>query len=106
MDPAGAPQSHCKPVVHPSNPNEYSATTHGTAEGEIRGVIPVKLEAADGTAVESVAEVPLKLKSGLFWSQVVSVLLYNVECWPMRKNNIDAAEGFIYRCLCHVTRVA
>ena len=28
VDPAGTPQSHCKPVVHPSNVTEYSATTH------------------------------------------------------------------------------
>ena len=28
--------------------------------------------------------VPLKLKSGLFLSLVVHVLLYNAECWSMR----------------------
>ena len=98
----------------------------------------MKLEAADGTAVEPVAEfvyldcnitragdatrmgrrrigmagavfatldkvwdssiVPLKLKSGLFRSLVASVLLYNAECWPMRKNNTDAVEGFTAVC--------
>ena len=47
----------------------------------------------------------LKPKSGLFLSLVVSVLLYNAECWLMRKINIDAVEGFIYRCLCRVTRI-
>ena len=26
------------------------------------------------------------------------MLLYNAECWPMRKDNTDAVEGFIYRC--------
>ena len=49
--------------------------------------------------------VPSKLKSGLFRSLVVSVLLCNAECWPMRKNNIDTVEGFIYRCLRRVTRI-
>ena len=115
-------------------------------KGEIRGVNPVILEAADGTAVEPVAEfvylgsnitragdvmkevrrrigmagavlatlgkvwdssiVPMKLKSGLFRALMVSELLHNVECWPMRKNNADAVEGFTYRCLRRVTRVA
>ena len=49
--------------------------------------------------------VPLKLKSGLFRSLVVSVLLSNAECWPMRKNNTDDVEGFLYRCLRRVTRL-
>ena len=108
-------------------------------------MIPVKLEAADGTAVEPLAEfvyldsnitrdgdatkevnrrigmagavfatlgnvwdsstVSLKPKSVLFLSLVVSVLLYKAECWPMRKINIDAVEGFFYRCLCRVTSI-
>ena len=50
--------------------------------------------------------VPLKPKSGLFQSLVVSVLLYNAECWPMHKNNTDAVEGFTYRCLRRVIRIA
>ena len=50
--------------------------------------------------------VALKLKSGLFWSLVVPVLLCNAECWPMLKNNTDAVKGFIYRCcLRRVTRI-
>ena len=105
----------------------------------------MKLEAADDTAVEPVAEfvylgskitrdgeatkevrrrigmagavfatqgkawdssiVPLKLQSGLFLSVVVSVLLCNAEYRPMHKNNTDAVEGFIYRCLRRVTRI-
>ena len=49
--------------------------------------------------------VGLKLKSGLFRSLVMSVLLYNAECWPMCKNNTDAVEGFIYSCLSRVARL-
>ena len=34
MDPAGAPQSRCKPVMHSGNSNAYSATTQaGQGEG-------------------------------------------------------------------------
>ena len=105
----------------------------------------MKLEAADGTAVKSVAEfvylgsnitrdrdatkevrrrigmagavfatlgkvwdssiVPLKLKSGLFRSLAMSVLLHNAECCPTRKNNTYAVEGFIYCCLRCVARI-
>ena len=38
-------------------------------------------------------------------SLVVFAMPYNAECWPMRKNNTDALEGFIYRCLRRVTRL-
>ena len=48
---------------------------------------------------------PMKLKSGLFRSLVISVLLYNAGCWPMRKNNTYAVEGLVYRCLHHVIRI-
>ena len=139
----------CIPVTlmnTPQQPTRRQARERvARRKGEIRGVIPVKLEATDGTADETVVTfvylgsnitrdwdvtkearrrigmagavfatlgtvwdssiVPLKLKSALFRSLVVSVLVYNAECWPMRKNNTDAIEGFIYRCLRRVTRI-
>ena len=103
-------------------------------KGEIQYVIPVKLEAADGRAVEPVAEfvylgsiitrdgdatkevqrrigmgsavfatlgkvwdssiVPLKLKSGLFRSLVVYVLLYSAECWCGRRIYLPLSAPF------------
>ena len=65
------------------------------AEGEIRGVILVKLEAADGTAVEPVVGF-VYLGSNITRERGLE--------WPVQ-HRCGVVEGFIYRCLRRVTRI-
>jgi hypothetical protein len=48
--------------------------------------------------------IPLKLKCQLYKALVMTILLYNGECWLMKKRDYVKLEGFHFRCLRRLTR--
>ena len=50
------------------------------------------------------AGIPLSLKCQLYKALVMTVVLYNGECWLMKKQDLERLEGFHFRCLRRLTR--
>jgi hypothetical protein len=48
--------------------------------------------------------ISLRLKCLLYKALVMTILLYNGECWSLRKQDIKKLEGFHFRCLRRLTR--
>ena len=45
-----------------------------------------------------------RLKCQLYEALVMTILLYNGECWNVKKRDIKKLEGFHFRCLRRLTR--
>ena len=48
--------------------------------------------------------ISLRLKCQLHKALVMTILLYNGECWSLKKQDIKKLEGFHFRCLRRLTR--
>jgi hypothetical protein len=81
------------------------ATTDGWSSKEIIR----RLGIANSTIVSlnkiwSSHDVSVLLKCRLYEALVMTILLYNGECWTMKKNDLQRLEGFHFRCLRRITR--
>ena len=48
--------------------------------------------------------IPTKLKCQLYKALVMTIVLYNGECWLLKKQDLKKLEGFHFRCLRRITR--
>lgn len=49
-------------------------------------------------------DLTLNMKCDLYYAIVMTVLLYNGECWVTRPRDLERLEGFHFRCLRRITR--
>ena len=49
-------------------------------------------------------DVSLGLKCQLYKALVMTIVLYNSECWTLKKSDLQKLEGFHFRCLRRITR--
>lgn len=50
------------------------------------------------------SDLPLSLKCDLYRALVMSILLYNGECWLLSERDLKRLEGFHFRCLRRITK--
>jgi hypothetical protein len=81
------------------------ATTDGWSSKEINR----RLGIASNTIVSldkiwSSPDISVYLKCRLYQALVMTIVLYNGECWTMKKQDLARLEGFHFRCLRRITR--
>jgi hypothetical protein len=50
------------------------------------------------------SSISVRLKATLYKTLIQSILLYNAECWAVKKTDLDILEGFHFRCLKEITK--
>ena len=80
-------------------------TTDGWSTKEINRGLGIA-----GSTMESLQKIwadhniPIKLKCQLYKALVMTIVLYNGECWLLNKQDLTKLEGFHFRCLRRITR--
>ena len=79
-----------------------------TADGSVTREINRRLGIAGNTMASLnkiwAGGISLKLKCHLYKALVMTIVLYNGECWTLKKQDLAKIEGFHFRCLRRITR--
>ncbi len=86
---------------------KYLGTTI-TRDGRMREEIKRRISIAATTCAQMnkiwrTKNLPLGLKIKLFKTLILTILLYNGECWNLEAQDIRMLEGFQFRCLKKIT---